>query len=70
MTLYTTPVVYLAFEHLRRRVRRVRKYRTQHGNPAAGNQAAKDTRKLRDLGSRLRFWSEDSRNPRYPKESS
>ena len=49
---------------VRRRVRRVRKYRTQHGNPAAGNQAAKDTSKLRDLGSRLRFWSEDSRNPR------
>ncbi len=55
---------------VRRRVRRVRKYRTQHGNPAAGNQAPKDTSKLRDLGSRLRFWSEDSRNPRYPKKSS
>jgi ceramide glucosyltransferase len=55
---------------VRRRVRRVRKYRTQHGNPAVGNQAAKDTSKLRNLGYRLRFWSEDSRNPQYPKESS
>ena len=55
---------------VRRRVRRVRKYRTQHGNPGAGNPAAKDTSRLRTLGSRLRFWSEDARNPRYPKESS
>jgi ceramide glucosyltransferase len=55
---------------VRRRVRRVRKYRTRNGNPAAGDQAAKDSSRLRDLGSRLRFWSEDSRNPRYPRESS
>jgi ceramide glucosyltransferase len=56
--------------HVRRRVRRVRRYRIQHRNPALGNLGVKETSRLRDLRRRLRFWSEDPRNPLYPKETS
>jgi len=61
---------------VRRRVRRARKHRNQHGNTGGGNtgtggnQAGNDTGKLREFGSRLRFWSEESRNPRSPKDPS
>ncbi|MFO0889286.1 MAG: glycosyltransferase [Isosphaeraceae bacterium] len=54
--------------HVRRRVRRVRKYRSQQlpGGPEAGT----TPRPPIDLGSRLRFWSEDPRNRRSPEKPS
>ena len=62
---------------VRRRVRRARKFRAQHGT--AGSQGTgnghrhghgDDAGPPRDLGSRLRFWSEQPRNPRDRKKPS
>jgi ceramide glucosyltransferase len=51
--------------HVRRRVRRVRKFRMQHGRGIIGGEPpATDGVRERNLnlGSRLRFWSDDSRS--------
>jgi ceramide glucosyltransferase len=52
---------------VRRRVRRVRKLRSRRGAPG-GNGENSST--ARDLGARLRFWSDSPRNPRDRKNPS
>ncbi len=61
--------------HVRRRVRRVRRFRAQNGlgnGSTSGLTSVEGTaapqRRIRDLGRRLRFWSEEPRNLREPKK--
>jgi ceramide glucosyltransferase len=53
--------------HVRRRVRRVRKYRSQHLHDNV-DRTGTPPETTRDLASRLRFWSEESRNRRSRKK--